>query len=101
MDVTRHDSDPAFPGCNHPGAVWPYQANRFALEITLGADHVDHRHPFGDGDDQRHAGCGRFHDCVGGPGRRNEDNRGIGAGFGHRLDFTVRNIGSSTRYRSA
>ncbi len=41
----------------------------------------EHRHAFGDGDDDFDAGVDRFQNGVGRERRRHEDHRGVGAGL--------------------
>ena len=50
-----------------------------------GGDHVERRDAFGDAEDGRDAGRGRFHDRIGGAGCRHEDERGVGPGLANRL----------------
>ena len=58
--------------------------------IVVDAHHVEHRHAFGDRDDDFAAGVDRFEDRVGGERGGDEDHRGVGAflfdGFVHRVE---------------
>ena len=99
----RHDADAAFladvPG-NDAGlglarrddarAVRADEARRRPrLEERHRAHHVERRNAFGDADDERDAGVGRFHDRVGRKRRRHEDHRRVGAGLLDRVAHGV------------
>src|SRR5579871_4116777 len=83
VDVAGHDPDLARAGRNDPRAVGTDQHRRGIDQDALDANHVERRDPFGDADDQRDARRLRFEDGVGGAGRRDVDDRRVGAG---RLD---------------
>lgn len=98
MDVTGHDADLALEGerecspaltpsattygigCDDSGTVRADQP-RFVLrqQAVLHLHHVVLGNAFGDGDDQRHFGVESFDDGLGGAGRRNVDDGGIGS----------------------
>ena len=82
VDIARHDADLARPGRDDPGAVGADQPGRrvMRLQVSDGADHVEHGDALGDRDDHLDAGVGRFHDRVGRERGRHEDHGGVGAG---------------------
>ena len=79
------------PGRDDAGAV---RADRGATGLPSSQrrtrDHVHHRDALGDADDELAARVGRLEDRVGRAGRRDEDERGVGAascdGLGHRVE---------------
>src|SRR6185437_11701084 len=85
MNVAWHDADLAFARRNNARAVRSDEARGLCLEERPDFHHVDHRNTFGDADDERYAGIGRFHDAVRGEWRRHEDDGRIRAGLSHRL----------------
>ena len=73
-----------------PGQFGPIsRVVRMILEERHRLQHVDDRNAFGDADDERDAGVGRFHDRVGGKRRRHEDHRRVRAGLLHRIGDRV------------
>ncbi len=72
-----------------PGQFGPDQPHAGAVDDLGRADHVADRDAFGDGDHDADAGVGRFHDGVGGEGRRHEDHRGVGPGLLHGLGHRI------------
>jgi hypothetical protein len=62
------------PGVMSPGQFGPEQAHALLLHERIDLRHVEHRHAFGDADDELHARGGRFHDRVGGEHRRHVDH---------------------------
>ena len=60
----------ALPGVISPGQLGPMSRLVAPGEVGLDAHHVGDGHALGDADDERHARIGRFHDGVGGGGRR-------------------------------
>src|SRR5690606_7078315 len=89
VDVTGHDADFGGARRDHAGTVGSDQAHALALHENVGAYHVDGGDPFGDADDERDSGIRRFHDGVGGKGRRYENQRNMGARLVDRLPDRV------------
>ncbi len=56
------------PGVMTPGQFGPIEHRLAALDDRVHADHIEHRHAFGDGDDGFDAGIDRFENGVGGEG---------------------------------
>src|SRR5579859_742690 len=82
VNMAGHDADLAPPRRYDAGTIRANQPRlSFQLQILVGAHHVEHWDAFGDADDQRYLGVNSFHDRIGGKRRRNEDHRGVGAGF--------------------
>ncbi len=59
---------------DEPRAVRAEQARALLLHERIDARHVEHRHAFGDADDELDARVGRFHDRVGREHRRHVDD---------------------------
>ena len=55
------------------------------IEVGLDLDHVGHGDALGNADDDLDAGIGRLEDGVGGEGRRNEEDAGVGPRLLHRV----------------
>ena len=68
-----------------PGAVRPDQDRLGPFQRALDLHHVENRDTFRDAADQRHLGVDRLEDRIRGEGRRNVNDRGVGAGHVHRL----------------
>src|SRR5215469_5021688 len=89
MNVSRHNPNLAFSGRNHARTVRPNQARFASLQEGRRADHIASWDAFGNADNQRNAGLGRFHDCVGGERRRNKNHRRVGVSVFHRFSDRV------------
>jgi hypothetical protein len=89
VDVARHDAQKRLAGADGAGAVRPGQHHAafagVAHHVALDPDHVLRRDAVGDADAIADAAIGRFHDAVGGKGRRHEDQAGVAAGGGGSL----------------
>ena len=66
-------------GGDDAGAIRPDEPDGLALEPAAHAHHVHHGDAFGDADDEGAPCVGGFDDGVGRAGRRDEDERGVGA----------------------
>src|SRR5438132_550375 len=91
MDISGHDSDLAFTGCNHAGTI---RANQPAAALSLIAfdlDHIEHRHALSYTNDQLDAGGDGFENGVGSKWRRNVNHGPISAGCLARLFDGVEN----------
>ena len=85
-DVAGHDADAGLcAGGDDAGAVRPDEGALSAEEGALDHDHVHHRDAFGDADDERDFGGGRFEDGVRGEGCGDEDDADVRAGGAHGL----------------
>ena len=89
VNVSRHDAHLALSRRDDARTVGPNEPGRLALEETHGSGHVEHGDALGDGDDERNARVGRFHDRVGRGRRRHENHAGTGPGLAHRLGHRV------------
>src|SRR3990172_4967835 len=78
MDKARHDPDLALLRVDDPGAVRPYEPALFSCHEPFGLDHIHHRDPLGNTDDQGDLRLYRFHDGICGKWRRDKDHRDIG-----------------------
>src|SRR4029079_3889533 len=85
VDVAGHDADLALAGRDDPGAIGADQPRLRAIERALHLDHVEHRHAFGDADDQRHARVDRLEDGISGKGRRHINRARVDSGGRHCL----------------
>ena len=83
--MARHDADLGLPGRDDAGAVRPDEPAAGAEDEVLGTHHVGDRDALGDADHERDPGRCRFHDGVGGAGRRHEDQRAVGGLLPHGL----------------
>ena len=90
VNLSRHDADFAFAGRDDAGAVGADEARGAVAQHGGDAHHVERGNAFGDANDQRQPGVNAFEDGVGGVGRRNENNRGVGlrltSGFGDGIE---------------
>ncbi len=82
-ELIGHDADLAFAGTNQTGTVGTNQPAATLLSVGVGTGYVMHRNTFGDGDDQGNLRIRGFHDGVGRPGARNEDNGRVSSGIAH------------------
>ena len=80
MDRSGHDSDFTLSRRDHPRAIRPYQPDPLSSDKIDGADHVGHRNPFGDGNNQRNLCSCSFHYRISSKRRRNKDHTRIGPG---------------------
>ena len=82
VDVAGHDADLALAGRDDAGAVRPDQPGRRAARPTSMTRTMSSTGmPSVMATISADAGVGRFHDRVGGEGRRHEDHRGVGPGL--------------------
>src|SRR5579859_1743571 len=80
VDVARHDADLDLVGGDDAGAVGTDEQCFLPLHAFAGRDHVAHRNPLGDADDEIESGVDRFIDRARGEGRRHVDHRNGRAG---------------------
>src|SRR5262249_49637997 len=92
VNIAGHDADLALAGRDDAWTIRPDQTARLFLEETHGLGHVEHRYPFGDGDDDGDAGVGSFHDRVRGSRRRHEDQARIRPRFANGLGGAVEQV---------
>ena len=91
VDVARHDADLALAGRDDAGAVRADQDGVAAPDQLIDADHVEHRHAFGDGARSlrcRRRRASRIASAANGGGH--EDHRGVRAGLLDRFDRRCR-----------
>jgi hypothetical protein len=88
--VAGHDADLRLSRREQPRTVGAHQPHPFLIEIGTDADHIQRGDAFGDADDERNSGIGRFEDSVGGETSRHVDDRRVGLGLRHRLGDGVK-----------
>src|SRR5262245_33249380 len=64
MNVPRHDADLTLPRGNDAGTIGTQKLGTSALQISFYPDHVAHRNPFSNTDDQRNTRVRRFHNRI-------------------------------------
>ncbi len=89
VNVTGHNSDLAFPWCDHSRTVRSNENRVASAHEVIHRNHVENWHPFGDGADHFDARIDRFANGIGREGCRNEDHARVGTrlldGFFHRI----------------
>src|SRR6202048_3941968 len=80
-DIAGHDSDLALTGRHNAGAIRADQPRLGIIERATDLDHVGHRNPFGDTDDQRDLGIDCFANRVRRARWRDINHAGIGTGL--------------------
>src|SRR6266508_6592171 len=83
-DLARDDADVGLAGRDDPWAVGPDQGDALGPDVDVGAGHVQDRDVLGDEDDGGDAGVDRLVEGVDREAGGHEDQRGVGAGLGHR-----------------
>src|SRR5262245_45124499 len=78
MNVPRHDADLTLPRGNDAGTIGTQELGSSSLQISFHPDHIAHRNPFCNTDDQRNTRVRRFHNRICGEWRRYIDHADIG-----------------------
>src|SRR6266540_1771099 len=93
-DLARDDADVGFARRDHPRAVRPDQAGAASPHVVVGAGHVEHGDVLGDVDDRADASVDRLVERIHREACGHEDQRGVGAGLGHRGGHGVEHLGA-------
>ena len=91
MDVPRHDADFALTRRDDSRAVGTDQTRLAGRQIGFHFDHVEHRHAFGNANDEFDPRGHRFEHRVGGERRRHVNYRRVASGRFARLLDRVEN----------
>src|SRR5262245_34515526 len=75
--MARHDANLTLPGSNDAGAIGTQELGCSSFQISFHPDHVAHRNPFGNTNNQRNTRVRRFHNRICGEWRRYIDHTGI------------------------
>src|SRR5215475_6965651 len=78
MNVPQHDADLTLPRGNSTRAIRTQELGSSSLQISFHSDHVPHRNPFSNTDDERNTRVRRFHYCIRSEWRRYVDHAEIG-----------------------
>jgi hypothetical protein len=85
MNMAWHNADFTLSRSDHAGAVGPKELRASSCQISLDPDHVPHRHPFCDTNNQRNARVRCFYHRIRSERRGDIDDASVRAGFGHRF----------------
>jgi hypothetical protein len=85
VDRRRHDSNLGFSRRDDAGTIGSNEPAFFSVHEVSHFDHVQDRNSLGNTDHQLDLSIHRFHDGIGGKGRRHQDHAGAGTFLFHGL----------------